>query len=78
MLSPFTVTLFNVIFVADGELDDILPFNVSELAVPLKLASIPNCIPLVNVISPRFLDSLAPVLKSNAAFVALTTNLSVE
>ena len=77
MLSPFTVTLFNVILVADGELDDILPFNVSELAVPLKSASISNFMSLVNVISPRFLASFALVYKSKSALVALTTNLSV-
>ena len=63
--------------VAEGDVEDILPFNVSELAVPLKSASISNFMSLVNVISPRFLDSFALVYKSKSALVALTTNLSV-
>ena len=58
----------------------IVPLILSETAPPTapKSASIPNAKSLDNVISPRFLDSTALVLKSNIPPVEFATNLVVS
>ena len=74
--SLFTVTVFKLILVAFGVVEDILPFIVSDV-LSAKSASILRDKLLVRVISPNVLSSFWPVVKSNTPFDALTMKFVV-